>query len=346
MVWATELHQTLLKGINFTLETDHEALKYLIKTKEPVGRLARWAMKLQEFDMYVNYRKGEENGAADFVSRLYEKPDGTYEVKYVLQTPQTFNKPETCAQITTRSKARQNERTHVELPQIRHRQRVQVTNTPEEPKALEYDMFKTEQQKDELIQHIIKFKQSFELPNDNKIANLQSAIASFPTNAPPKNNPIRAIKNLKTSTGLNLEPYPDPATQTSLPTTYKGNGATKYPNYLIYSNNGCLQYAAADASTKAPATWTVQPCNSNLGGQRFNMQQVGNMDQYNKLITDPNNASYKITDPNSTIFGFYVVNPEGQSDQCLQLNGDGLSVMPCNMDASQRFKPYYHSIKP
>lgn len=181
---------------------------------------------------------------------------------------------------------------------------------------------------------------------DNKIANLQSAIASFPTNAPPKNNPIRAIKNLKTSTGLNLEPYPDPATQTSFPTTYKGNGATKYPNYLIYTNNGCLQYAAADASTKAPATWTVQPCNSNLGGQRFNMQQVGNMDQYNKLITDPNNASYKITDPNSTIFGFYVVNPEGQSDQCLQLNGDGLSVMPCNMDASQRFKPYYHSIKP
>ena len=171
VVWATELHQTLLKGINFTLETDHEALKYLIKTKEPVGRLARWAMKLQEFDMHVKYRKGEENGAADFVSRLYEKPDGTYEVKYVLQTPQTFNKPETCAQITTRSKARQHEHTHVELPQIRHRQRVQVTNTPEEPKALEYDMFKTEQQKDELIQHIIKFKESFELPNDNKVAN-------------------------------------------------------------------------------------------------------------------------------------------------------------------------------
>ena len=55
VVWATELHQTLLKGINFTLETDHEALKYLIKTKEPVGRLARWAMKLQEFDMHVKY---------------------------------------------------------------------------------------------------------------------------------------------------------------------------------------------------------------------------------------------------------------------------------------------------
>ena len=76
------------------------------------------------------------------------------------------------------------------------------------------------------------------------------------------------------------------------------------------------------------------------------MQQVNNMAQYNALIVDPNNASYKITNPNSSIFGFYIVNPEGFGEQCLQLNGDGLSVMPCNMDSSQRFKPYYHSITP
>ena len=93
VVWATELHQTLLKGITFTLETDHEALKYLIRTKEPVGRLARWAMKLQEFDMQVKYRKGEENGAADYVSRLYEKLDGSFEVRYVWQTPKNLSCP-------------------------------------------------------------------------------------------------------------------------------------------------------------------------------------------------------------------------------------------------------------
>jgi hypothetical protein len=181
---------------------------------------------------------------------------------------------------------------------------------------------------------------------DNKITQLQSAISSFPTNSPQQNNPIRSIKNLKTSGSLNLEPYPDPATQTNLPNYYVGNGAPTYPNYLIYANNGCLQYAPSDDTSKSSATWTVRPCNSNLSGQRFNMQQVNNMAQYNALITDPNSASYKITDPNSSIFGFYIVNPEGYGEQCLQLNGDGLSVMPCNMDSSQRFKPYYHSIKP
>jgi hypothetical protein len=183
---------------------------------------------------------------------------------------------------------------------------------------------------------------------DNKIAKLQSAIASFPTNAPQQNNPIRSIKNLKTSASLNVEPYPDPATQTNLPNYYTGNGATTYPNYLIYTNNGCLQYAPppSNNASKGSASWSVQSCNSNLSGQRFNMKQVNNMAQYNALITDPNSASYKITDPNSSIFGFYIVNPEGYGEQCLQLNGDGLSVMPCNMDSSQRFKPYYHSIKP
>ena len=181
---------------------------------------------------------------------------------------------------------------------------------------------------------------------DNKIAKLQSAISSFPTNSPQQNNPIRSIKNLKTSGSLNVEPYPDPATQTNLPNYYAGNGASTYPNYLIYANNGCLQYVPSDAASKAPATWAVRSCNSNLSGQRFNMKQVNNMAQYNALITDPNSASYKITDPNSSIFGFYIVNPEGYGEQCLQLNGDGLSVMPCNMDSSQRFKPYYHSIKP
>ena len=185
---------------------------------------------------------------------------------------------------------------------------------------------------------------------DNKIAQLQAAISSFPTNQQQQNNNILSIKNLKTSVSLNLEPYPDPVTQTNLPSYYAGNGSPKYPNYLIYTNNGCLQYSpsntSSNISSKTPATWSVRPCNSNLAGQRFNMQQVNNMEQYNSLITNPNNASYKITNPNSSIFGFYVVNPEGYSEQCLQLNSDGLSVMPCNMDASQRFKPYYHSIKP
>jgi len=180
---------------------------------------------------------------------------------------------------------------------------------------------------------------------NKKIADIQKSIASFPTKNEQQANPIRAIKNLKTSVGLNVEPYPDPATQKIYPSYYNGNGSSSYPNYLIYTNNGCLQYAPSSTNGDA-SSWSVQPCNSNLPGQRFNMQQINNMAQYNGLITNPNNASHKITDTNSSIFGFYVVNPEGYNEECLQLNNDGLSVMPCNMDSSQRFKPYYHSITP
>ena len=189
-----------------------------------------------------------------------------------------------------------------------------------------------------------KFDTYIHLQN-KKIAELQNAINTFPTKS-AIHQPIKAIKNLKTSQSLNVEEYPDPANNnSSQPKTYRGNGAPEYPNYLIYGNNGCLQYnKGKDASTAG--TWAFQPCNSNMPEQRFNMTQINTMDNYNNKITDIANQSYKIADTNSVIMGFYVVNPETANDQCLTLNPDGLSVMPCNIDASQRFKPFYHSITP
>lgn len=177
---------------------------------------------------------------------------------------------------------------------------------------------------------------------NKKINELRDAINTFPTKSAIQ-QPIKAIKNLKTSQSLNVEEYPDPTNHNSTqPATYRGNGATAYPNYLIYGNNGCLQYN----KTANSGTWAFQPCNSNLPEQRFNMTQINTMDDYNNKITDTANQSYKIADSNSVIMGFYVVNPETANNQCLTLNPDGLSVMPCNIDASQRFKPFYHSISP
>jgi hypothetical protein len=173
---------------------------------------------------------------------------------------------------------------------------------------------------------------------------LQDAIDTFPTNGLASNNPIKALKNLKTSASLNVEEYPDPAQNSSQPTTYRGNGSTTYPNYLIYGNNGCLKYNQATNNGKTPANWAFQSCNANDPTQRFNTKQINTLSDYNNKITSSNNKSNKIQDTNTTIMGFYVVSPETASDQCLMLNNDGLSVMPCTMDSSQRFKPYYHSI--
>jgi len=181
---------------------------------------------------------------------------------------------------------------------------------------------------------------------NKKINDLQTAMASFPTNGNVSNNPVKAIKNLKTSASLNVEEYPDPNNNTYQPKTYQGNGAPAYPNYLIYGNNGCLKYNQATTNPNIPATWDFQACNSNDPAQRFNMKQINTLADYNNKITSPNNKSYKIYNTDTAIMGFYAVSPETASDQCLMLNNDGLSVMPCTMDSSQRFKPYYHSISP
>ena len=49
--------------------TDHQALKALINTPHPSGKLARWGMTLQELDLEIQYRAGKTNSNADSLSR-------------------------------------------------------------------------------------------------------------------------------------------------------------------------------------------------------------------------------------------------------------------------------------
>nr|GEV43626.1 reverse transcriptase domain-containing protein [Tanacetum cinerariifolium] len=55
------------------VHTDHSALKYLFSKKDAKARLLRWVLLLQEFNFDVLDTKGDENLAADHLSRL-EKP--------------------------------------------------------------------------------------------------------------------------------------------------------------------------------------------------------------------------------------------------------------------------------
>lgn len=74
--WATEKLHHYLIGRSFVLYTDHRPLLYIFghqRRKLPVlcaTRLLHYALFLQEFTFTIRYRKAEDHGNADFLSRL------------------------------------------------------------------------------------------------------------------------------------------------------------------------------------------------------------------------------------------------------------------------------------
>lgn len=68
-VWAIAHFRPYLYGQQFTLVTDHQPLKWLMESDKLTGKLARWALLLQEYDFEVVHRAGITNLDADGLSR-------------------------------------------------------------------------------------------------------------------------------------------------------------------------------------------------------------------------------------------------------------------------------------
>ena len=69
VVWAVKHFRHYIYGHHCMVFTDHEALKALLNTPQPSGKLARWGMALQELDLRIEYRPGKTNARADALSR-------------------------------------------------------------------------------------------------------------------------------------------------------------------------------------------------------------------------------------------------------------------------------------
>lgn len=81
IIHAVDVFRTYLYGRKFTVFTDHRPLEWLMSKAEPAGRLARWALKLQEFDIVIGYRPGKSHQNADTLSRIPTIPIAMVKVK-------------------------------------------------------------------------------------------------------------------------------------------------------------------------------------------------------------------------------------------------------------------------
>lgn len=68
-VLAVEKFRPYIELHQFTIITDHSALKWLMEQKDLHGRLARWSLRLQRFEFSIEHRKGQDNVVPDTLSR-------------------------------------------------------------------------------------------------------------------------------------------------------------------------------------------------------------------------------------------------------------------------------------
>src|SRR4051812_15068146 len=74
VVFACDKFRQYIVDSKVIIHTDHAAIKYLMQKKDAKPRLIRWVFLLQEFDLQIVDRKGEDNPVADNLSRMEDIP--------------------------------------------------------------------------------------------------------------------------------------------------------------------------------------------------------------------------------------------------------------------------------
>lgn len=70
-VLSIQKFRPFIEGYKFYVITDHSSLKWLMTQKELTGRLARWSLKVQQFNFEIYHEKGSRNVVADALSRVF-----------------------------------------------------------------------------------------------------------------------------------------------------------------------------------------------------------------------------------------------------------------------------------
>ena len=99
IIHAINVFKPYLYGRQFTVVTDHRPLEWLMSKTEPTGRLARWAIKIQEYDIKIGYRSGKTNQNADCLSRIPKPLIATITPKNYTEWATAQREDEYCREI-------------------------------------------------------------------------------------------------------------------------------------------------------------------------------------------------------------------------------------------------------
>jgi len=80
-----------LCGTQFLVRTDHAALYWLLRKRDPEGQMARWSVFLQAYDMRIEHRPGHKHGNADAMSRCMEGCRDVDQLDFVPGTVKTLD---------------------------------------------------------------------------------------------------------------------------------------------------------------------------------------------------------------------------------------------------------------
>ncbi|KAF2891999.1 hypothetical protein ILUMI_14174, partial [Ignelater luminosus] len=69
VVWACHKFRGYIEGNEVEIASDRQPLRWLLSLKSPTGRLARWALALQSYNIKISYVPGKSNVIADTLSR-------------------------------------------------------------------------------------------------------------------------------------------------------------------------------------------------------------------------------------------------------------------------------------
>lgn len=72
ILMAVQHWRNYLQGVQFTILTDQESIKHFADQRLNTILQQKWSTRLLGYDFHIKYRRGEENRAADALSRLYE----------------------------------------------------------------------------------------------------------------------------------------------------------------------------------------------------------------------------------------------------------------------------------